>query len=192
MKVVGFAGYSGSGKTTLIEQVIADLAGRGLRVSTIKHAHHGFDIDQPGKDSWRHRQAGAREVLLASDRRMALLREFDEVQAPDVHLLLSQLDPAVDWVLVEGFRHGCLPRVEVWRWPAPGQAERPVHYPHDGGIVAVATDAPDRLPQPPRQSVLPLDAPALVVRWLLEHAALFHYPGAAERALAPAQEDLSL
>ncbi len=119
MKVVSFAGYSGSGKTTLVEQVIAQLAARGLSVSAIKHAHHGFDIDQPGDDSWRHRQAGAREVLVASDQRLALMREFAPHEAPDVHGLLARLDWQVDWVVVEGFKASDLPRIEVWRAPSP-------------------------------------------------------------------------
>ncbi|PWW45926.1 molybdopterin-guanine dinucleotide biosynthesis protein B [Melaminivora alkalimesophila] len=175
MKVVAFAGYSGSGKTTLIEQVIRALAAGGLRVSTIKHAHQGFDIDQPGKDSWRHRAAGAREVLLVSDRRLALLREFDVAHEPDVHALVAELDARADWVVVEGFRHSGLPRVEVWRAAADGSPDRPVHYPHDAGIVAVATDEPARLPQPPMQPVLPLGDAARVAQWLLEHAGLFDY-----------------
>ena len=186
MKVVGFAGYSGSGKTTLIVQVVRELAARGLRVSTVKHAHHGFDIDQPGKDSWRHRQAGAREVLLVSDQRLALLREFDAAHDPALPDLLALLDPGVDWVLVEGFKQAGLPRIEVWRAapdPLPS-GPRPVHYPDDDGILAVATDDPAVLPCPPRQPVLPLGAPAQVADWLLAHAALFdHSPQGAARAL---------
>jgi len=104
MKLVGFAGYSGSGKTTLVEQLVAAMKARGLRVSVLKHAHHAFDIDQPGKDSWRHRQAGAHEVLVASGTRMALMREFDSPSALNLQALLDQLDPRVDWVLVEGSR----------------------------------------------------------------------------------------
>jgi len=182
VRVVGFAGYSGSGKTTLVEQVIALLVARGLRVSAIKHAHHGFDMDRPGKDSWRHRQAGAREVLVASDQRMALLREFGEAGAPDVHGLLARLDPQVDWVLVEGFKASSLPRVEVWRAPAAGQPARPVHYPGDAGIVAIATDTPARLPQPPAQPVLDLNVPQDVVQWLLQHADRFDYRAGIARA----------
>ena len=102
MKVLGFAGYSGSGKTTLLEQLIALLRQRGLRVSVVKHAHHRFDIDHQGKDSWRHREAGAYEVVVASDRRMALMREYEQPHAIDPHELLAELDPRVDWVLVEG------------------------------------------------------------------------------------------
>ena len=175
MKVAGFAVFSGAGKTTLVEQLIACLRGRGLRVSVIKHAHHRFDIDHPGKDSWRHRQAGANEVLLASDMRLALLREYDQPHEPDVHALLAQLDARADWVLIEGFKDAPLPKIEVWRAPAPGQAPRPVLYPHDPFVVAVATDAPAGLPQPPHQPVLDLNAPAQVADWLLAHGARFDY-----------------
>ncbi|MBP6270827.1 MAG: molybdopterin-guanine dinucleotide biosynthesis protein B, partial [Rhizobacter sp.] len=89
MKVIGFCGYSGSGKTTLVEQLIARLRERGLRVSVVKHAHHSFDIDQPGKDSWRHRQAGAHEVVIASNCRLAMIREFDAIAEPTVHELIA-------------------------------------------------------------------------------------------------------
>ena len=187
MKVVCFAGYSGSGKTTLVEQVIAQLVARGLTVSAIKHAHHGFEIDQPGKDSWRHRQAGAREVLVASDQRMALMREFAPQHAPDVHGLLARLDRRVDWVVVEGFKASDLPRIEVWRACGPGQPARPVHYPADDGIVAVATASAAQLPVPARQPVLDLNAPAVLVEWLLQHAVWFDYSRA--RHAAPCLED---
>ena len=142
MKVAGFAGFSGAGKTTLVEQLIACLRGRGLRVSVIKHAHHRFDIDHPGKDSWRHRQAGANEVLLASDMRLALLREYDQPHEPDVHALLAQLDARADWVLIEGFKDAPLPKIEVWR---AAHGARPL-YPDDPFVVALAVPAADALP----------------------------------------------
>ncbi len=94
-------------------------------MSTVKHAHHDVDIDQPGKDSWRHRQAGASEVLLVCDQRMALVHEFDAPQELDVHAMLAQLDPRMDWALVEGFQQGDLPKIELWRAPAPGQPGAP-------------------------------------------------------------------
>jgi len=103
MKVVGFAGYSGSGKTTLVEQLIPALQLRGQRVSVVKHAHHDFDIDHPGKDTWRHREAGAFEVLAASPRRVVIMRELQGRVEHSVHSLIAELHPAVDWVLVEGF-----------------------------------------------------------------------------------------
>lgn len=185
MKVVCFAGYSGSGKTTLLEQLIAQFVARGLGVSSIKHAHHDFDIDQPGKDSWRHRQAGAREVLVASDKRLALMREFAPAEAHDVHTLLARLDADVDWVLVEGFKASDLPRVEVWRAPGSGQPPRAVHYPVDAGIVAIATTFPTRLPQPAAQPVLDLNDPAGITQWLLGHAAQFEYCAPARASAAP-------
>ena len=115
MKVVGFAGYSGSGKTTLVEQLIPALKLRGLRVSVVKHAHHGFDIDHPGKDTFRHREAGAFEVVVASDRRLALMREFEQPAQLTVHHLIAELYDGVDWVLVEGFKDSDLLKIEVWR-----------------------------------------------------------------------------
>lgn len=176
MNVVGFAGYSGSGKTTLIEQLIPLLGRRGLQISVLKHAHHRFDIDKPGKDSWRHRQAGAREVLIASDRRLALMREYAAPHEPEAHALLAELSP-VDWVLVEGFKNAALPKIEIWRQPEPepGRGEPTVLYPHDLHVLAVATDDPARLPVPPGRPVLDLNAPAGVADWLLAHAGRFAY-----------------
>ncbi len=173
MKVVGFAGYSRSGKTTLIEQLVALLRARGLRVSVLKHAHHHFDIDHPGKDSWRHRQAGAYEVLVASSQRLALQREYETPHEPDVHALLRELDPAVDWVLVEGFREAQLPKIEVWRQIDDERGARPLRYPHDAWVRAVATDAPQLLQPAPRQPVLDLNRPAQIADWLLAHPAWF-------------------
>ena len=109
MNVVGFSGYSGSGKTTLVEQLITRLRLAGLRVSVVKHAHHDFDIDHPGKDSFRHREAGAFEVVIASSRRLAKVREFEQHGSPSVHQLIAELYDC-DWVLVEGFKHASLPR----------------------------------------------------------------------------------
>ena len=175
MKVAGFAGFSGAGKTTLVEQLIACLRGRGLRVSVIKHAHHRFDIDHPGKDSWRHRQAGANEVLLASDMRLALLREYDQPHEPDVHALLARLDARADWVLVEGFKESDILKIEVWRESADARSARPVRYPEDDFIVAIATDDPQRLPQPTQLPVLDLNQPAQVAQWLLAQGERFEY-----------------
>ena len=138
MKVVGFAGFSGSGKTTLVEQLIPALKLRGLRVSVVKHAHHDFDIDHPGKDTYRHREAGAFEVVVASDRRLALMREFEQPARLTVHQLLAELYEGVDWVLVEGFKESNLLKVEVWR-AANG---KPARYLDDDFVVAIATEPP--------------------------------------------------
>lgn len=181
MKVVGFAGYSGSGKTTLVEQLIPELRLHGLRVSVVKHAHHKFDIDHVGKDTWRHREAGAYEVAVASDRRMALMREFEQEHTPSVHELLAELDPRVDWVLVEGFKHGNLPKVEIWRAPdaASGKPAKPLRFPDDPHVVAVATDDVSKLPvQPPAHiTVLDLNQPAHIADWMLANASRFEYRG---------------
>ncbi|MCW5223292.1 molybdopterin-guanine dinucleotide biosynthesis protein B [Verminephrobacter aporrectodeae] len=185
MKVVGFAGFSGSGKTTLIEQLIPALRLRGLRVSVVKHAHHSFDIDHPGKDTYRHRAAGAFEVVAASDQRLVLMREFGQATALSVHHLLAELCPSVDWVLVEGFKDSDLRKIEVWRAPEPGQLAKPVRYPGDDRVLAVVTDAPQRLPEPTRLPVLDLNAPARVAHWLLEHAQRFEYASGLHAGLLP-------
>lgn len=137
MHIFGFAGWSGSGKTTLIEQLITLLVADGLRVATIKHTHHDFDLDSPGKDSWRHRQAGASEVLLASNRRWALLHESVDPAEPDLPDLLAVLAPC-DVVLIEGCKFADVPKLEVCR-PSLGKAH---FYPHDQAIIAVVSDAP--------------------------------------------------
>ncbi len=162
MKVIGFCGSSGSGKTTLIAGVVAELRAAGERVSVVKHAHGGFDLDQPGKDSHRLRGSGAFEVLLASPQRLALQREFGTDVRFTVHELLAELVP-VDWVLVEGFRHADLCKVEVWRQAAAAvRGDRPL-YPEDPYIVAIATDRPDALPEPTLRPVVPLADPAALV-----------------------------
>ncbi len=126
MRVIGFAGWSGAGKTTLIVRLIPELNRRGLSVSTIKHAHHNFDLDQPGKDSYEHRAAGAEEVLVASANRVALMRELRGAPEPSLAELLRLLKP-VDLVLVEGFKRDPLPKIEVFR-AANG---KPPIYPDD-------------------------------------------------------------
>ncbi len=170
MNVIGFCGHSGSGKTTLVEQLIARLKRAGRRVSVVKHAHHAFDIDHPGKDSWRHRQAGACEVVIASDRRLAKIREFDPPAEPTVHDLIRELG-ACDWVLVEGFKRAALPKIEVWR-AATGQ---PAQYPGDAHIVAVCTDSAALLPQATDLPVLDLNDADAVAVFLLASAQRFAY-----------------
>jgi len=171
MKVVGFAGFSGSGKTTLVERLIPELKLRGLRVSVVKHAHHQFDIDHPGKDSWRHRQAGAFETVIASSRRLALIREFEQESPQTAHHVIAELYPGIDWVLVEGFKDSNLLKIEVWR----AVAGKPALYPEDPFIVAVATDSPDRLPQATLRPVLDLNQPEAVAQWLVDNQDRFDY-----------------
>lgn len=170
MRVVGFSGYSGSGKTTLIEKLIGRLKEAGQRVSVIKHAHHRFDIDHPGKDSYRHREAGAFEVVVASNRRLAKVREYEAEAELTVHQLLAELAPC-DWAIVEGFRHADLLKVEVWRAETGERA----HYPDDPFVIAVATDAPHNLPVPTSLPVFHLDDPQAVADFLLSHADRHEY-----------------
>jgi len=171
MKVVAFAGYSGSGKTTLVEQLIGVMRKRGLRVSVVKHAHHNFDVDYPGKDTWRHREAGAFEVVVASDQRLVLQRQFEKTTQLSVHHLLAEVYDGVDWVLVEGFKQSDLLKMEVWRH-ASGQDAR---YVEDDFVVAIATDSPEKLPEPTERPVMDLNQPEAICDWLLLHAERFEY-----------------
>ncbi len=177
MKVIGFCGYSGSGKTTLVEQVIGHLRLAGQRVSVVKHAHHAFDIDHEGKDSWRHRQAGAFEVVIASSRRLAKIREFEVHAEPTVHQLIAELYEC-DWVLVEGFKHADLLKVEVWR----AATAKPAQYPSDPFVVAICTDSAARLPEPTGLPVLDLNDPHALTTFLLEGAARYEYTSTAADA----------
>ena len=171
MKVVGFAGYSGAGKTTLVERLVLELRHRGLRVSVVKHAHHSLDIDHPGKDSYRHREAGAFEVVVASNRRLVLQRQFEQEAELSVHHLIAELYDGVDWVLVEGFKESDLLKVEVWR----AAANRPVRYPDDDFVVAIATDSASALPQATLRPVLDLNDAHAVAEWLIHNQDRFHY-----------------
>ena len=171
MNVVGIAGYSGSGKTTLVERLIPALRARGQRVSVVKHAHHKFDIDHVGKDTWRHRAAGAFEVVVASDTRLALMREFEQPAQMTVHQVIAELYDGVDWVVVEGFKQSDLQKIEVWRASA-GHAAR---YVDDDFIVAIATDSPTELPQATLRPVLDLNDPEAVADWLVANASRFEY-----------------
>jgi molybdopterin-guanine dinucleotide biosynthesis protein B len=136
MRIIGLAGWSGSGKTTLVTKLIPCMLARGIRVSTLKHAHHGFDLDTPGKDSFMHRTAGATEVIISSAKRWAILHELRE--EPEWHLrdLVSKMSP-VDLVLVEGFKRDPFPKLEIHRI-ANG---KPLIHPEDPHIVAVASDS---------------------------------------------------
>lgn len=175
MNVVGFAGYSGSGKTTLVEQLIPALKSRGLRVSVVKHAHHSFDIDQPGKDTHRHRGAGAFEVVVASQNRLALMREFERPSQMTVHQLIAELWDGVDWVLVEGFKSSDLLKIEVWRAPTESYAGKPPRYMDDDFVVAIATDAPAQLPHATLRPVLDLNDPGAVADYLVQNQERFAY-----------------
>jgi len=135
MKVFGFAGWSGSGKTTLIEQLIPRFVMQGLKVSLIKHAHHNFDVDQPGKDSYRHREAGCQEVLVTSARRWVLMNELRGAPEPGLDELTSHMSPC-DLLLVEGFKRHEMPKLEIHR----AENAKPLLHPEDEHIVAIATD----------------------------------------------------
>ena len=135
MKVIGLAGWSGAGKTTLLTRAIPQLQKQGLRVSVIKHAHHAFDVDVPGKDSWKHREAGAAEVLVSSSQRWALMHELRGAAEPRLSELLAKMSP-VDLVVVEGFKREPHRKIEVYR----AANEKPLLFPDDPGIVGIATD----------------------------------------------------
>lgn len=160
-RVFGLAGWSGSGKTTLLTHLVPALGRRGVAVSTVKHAHHAFDIDQPGKDSYRHREAGAVEVMVASDKRWALMHELRSEAELSLDRLLRQMSP-VDLVIVEGFRHATLPKLEVHR-PALG---KPLLAPEDKAILAVASDLPLAGLAVP---YLPLDEPEAIADFVMAY-----------------------
>ena len=162
MRVIGLAGWSGAGKTTLLTKLIPVLNGRGLTASTLKHAHHGFDVDRPGKDSFEHRAAGAQEVLVASGRRWALVHELRGAPEPSLVALLERLSP-VDLVIVEGFKREPIPKMEIWR----AAVGKPPLHADDPAIVLVASDDPYPAARVP---VLPLREPARLAEALLEAA----------------------
>lgn len=158
MRVLGLVGWSGAGKTTLVKKLLPWLAARGLRIATIKHAHHEFDVDTPGKDSWEHRHAGATEVLVCSSRRWALMHELRDETEPSLADLLRRLSPC-DLVLVEGFKREGHPKLEIHR-PAVG---KPVLHPGDPAICAVATDDATAIAHPRVVDLNDVDAVAAVV-----------------------------
>lgn len=164
MKLFGIAGWSNSGKTTLLASLVPVLIARGIAVSTIKHAGHGFDLDQPGKDSYRHRDAGATEVLITSPERWALIHELRDAPEPPLPELLARMEP-VDLVLIEGFKRAPHPKLEVWR----GDNGKAPLYPEDSHIVAVACDtAPAGCALP----ILPLGDPEAVADFITAHVGL--------------------
>jgi molybdopterin-guanine dinucleotide biosynthesis protein B len=163
MKTFGFAGWSGSGKTTLIEKLIPLFTRRGLRVSLLKHAHHTFDVDQAGKDSYRHRHAGASEVLVTSSRRWALMHELRGAREPTFEEQLKHLSPC-DLVIVEGFKFAPIPKMEIWR----AETGEGLLHPNDPHIVAVATDAQVDTKLP----LLDLNDPAAIAAFVLSHLKL--------------------
>ena len=163
MRVIGIAGYSGSGKTTLIEKVIPILVDEGLRVSLIKHAHHEFDVDQPGKDSYRHRHAGCTEVLVSSSKRWALMHELRGAPEPVLQDLLKELAPC-DLVIVEGYKSEPIAKIEVHR----RDSHTPLLHPDDPHVVAIATDEPLETPLPQ----IDVNDAAAVARFIIRHLGL--------------------
>ncbi|MBR9842603.1 MAG: molybdopterin-guanine dinucleotide biosynthesis protein B [Rhodobacteraceae bacterium] len=143
MRIYGVTGWKNAGKTGLMERLVAEITGRGFSVSTVKHAHHRFDVDQPGKDSHRHRVAGASEVLLASGNRWALMHELRDEEEPSLEALLAHLSP-VDLVLVEGYKRDRHPKVEAFRQ----ETGNPLIAPEDPTIRAVAADCPIETDRP--------------------------------------------
>jgi molybdopterin-guanine dinucleotide biosynthesis protein B len=162
MRIIGLAGWSGSGKTTLITKVLPALIARGLKVSTLKHAHHGFDLDKPGKDSFMHRASGATEVIISSERRWAVLHELRGEEEWNMPALLSKAAP-VDLLLVEGFKREPFPKLEIFR----KDNGKPLLHPEDSYIVAVASDAPVPDAKVP---VIDLNNIEAVADILIEHA----------------------
>jgi molybdopterin-guanine dinucleotide biosynthesis adapter protein len=157
MHIFGLAGWSGSGKTTLMTAIIPQLAARGLSVSTMKHAHHEFDSDRPGKDSGRHRQAGAHQVMVASSHRWALMQELRDAPEPSLDELVARMSP-VDLLLVEGWKRHPHPKIEVHR----PSLEKPLLYPDDPWVVAIASDEKLEVPLP----LLPLGNPGAVAAFI--------------------------
>ena len=170
MEIFGIAGWSGSGKTTLLVRLIPELTARGLRVSTIKHAHHGFDFDKPGKDSYEHRVAGATEVMVTSDSRWALMRELRDEAEPTVADCAAHMSD-VDLLLVEGFKHENHKKVEVSR----AVTGKPLLQPDDPHIVAIVSDAATSQDQVP---VIHIDDVAAVADFILDYTGLGKKTGA--------------
>ncbi|MEM1343239.1 MAG: molybdopterin-guanine dinucleotide biosynthesis protein B [Pseudomonadota bacterium] len=168
MNIYGIVGWKNAGKTTLVERLVHEIAGRGYSVSTLKHTHHAVDLDQPGKDTYRHREAGAQQTLLASSTRWALLSELRGAPEPSLESLIARFDP-VDLVLVEGFKRDRHPKIEAWR---AAVANRPPIAADDASVRALATnDTPPFEVQAPRR-VLSLDAVGEIADFLLDDLGL--------------------
>jgi len=163
MKIFGVTGWKNSGKTGLMERLITEFTARGLTVSSIKHAHHSFDIDHPGRDSYRHRDAGARQVLLSSRNRWALMHELRDEDEPSLDELLMQLSP-VDLVLIEGYKRDRHPKIEAHR----KETGQPLIAPEDETIVAVASDTSVSIDRP----ILDLNATASIADFIAKHLEL--------------------
>jgi molybdopterin-guanine dinucleotide biosynthesis protein B len=162
--ILGFAAASGTGKTTLLTQLIPLLKQQGLRVGLIKHSHHSFDIDHPGKDSYRLRMAGASPVMLVSKYRYAIISEFETPQEPSLDRQLKVLDQSgLDLILVEGFKAEKFPKIELHR----PSLQRPLLFPNDPNIIAIASDSPIEAPDPLVK--LDLNRPDLIARYILDH-----------------------
>ena len=164
MKVFGLAGWSGSGKTTLLTKLLPILVARGIRVSTLKHAHHGFDVDKPGKDSYVHREAGASEVIVVSARRWALMHELRGAPEPSVEDLIERMTP-VDLLMIEGFKHHAHDKIEVYR-PA---LDKPMLSLDDPHVVAVASDVPVAGLRVPRFDLDDIEA---IAAFIIDHCGL--------------------
>lgn len=162
MKVFGISGHSGSGKTILIERLVPIFTARNISVSVIKHTHHDIDLDPPGKDSWRHRKAGAQEVMLVGPRRWTLFHELQTNIEPTVSQLINNLSPC-DLVLIEGFKHQAIPKIEVFR----AALGKPAMFPEDPWIVGTATDSPIDTTRP----TLDLNQPETIADFILEQLA---------------------
>lgn len=158
MRVYGVTGWKNAGKTGLMERLVAEFTARGMSVSTIKHAHHAVDVDQPGTDSYRHREAGAREVVLASAKRFAVMHELRDAEEPTLEALIARLAP-VDLVLVEGYKRALHPKIEAYR----AAAGHPLIAPESASIRAVAADCEVEAPCP----VLPLDDTGAIADFIL-------------------------
>ena len=159
-KIIGFAGYSGSGKTTLLEKLIPLLTAQGLRIAVIKHAHHDFDIDKPGKDTYRHRMAGAGEVMIISAHRWALMHELQNETEPALEELCSRFSQC-DLILAEGYKHSAIPKLEVHR----NETGHEYLYPSDPRIIAVITDNKEPLSLP----MLDINAPQEVAAFIMNY-----------------------